>query len=62
FMNFDITAVWIDAAYRVVDVKLAKRWHLSYTPPRPAQFVLECHTKRYNDFQSGDELFFTDAK
>lgn len=62
FMNFDITAVWIDSAKKVVDVRLAKKWHLSYFPKKPAQYVLEIHADHFQDFHIGDQLNFLNEK
>jgi uncharacterized membrane protein (UPF0127 family) len=62
FMNFDITTVWISADKKVVDVKLAKKWHLSYFPKTPAQYVLETHTDHLQDFHIGDQLIFVNEK
>ena len=60
FMNFDITAVWINSNKEVVDVRLAKKWHLSYFPRKKAQYVLELNACHIHDFQIGDHLNFTD--
>jgi uncharacterized membrane protein (UPF0127 family) len=62
FMNFDITAVWIDSAKKVVDVRLAKKGHLSYFPKKPAQYVLEIHADHFQDFHIGDQLNFLNEK
>ena len=56
FMNFDICAVWINQQNRVVDVKLAKKWHLAYFPRAAASQVLELHAVRMNDFSVNDQL------
>jgi len=61
FMNFDITAVWLDSANRVVDVQLARRWRLAYAPKSPAKSVLEIHTDHLGFFHPGDQLTFTNA-
>jgi uncharacterized membrane protein (UPF0127 family) len=56
FMNFDICTVWIDRSGSVVDVQIAKRWHLMYKPKKPACLVLETHCQHVNDFQIGDKI------
>jgi uncharacterized membrane protein (UPF0127 family) len=56
FMNFDITAVWLNKKNMVVDVKLAKRWALAYIPQSPASFVLETHAAQFNNFNVGDTI------
>lgn len=58
FMNFDIAVVWIDHEYRVVDVRLAKRWRPAYIPAKPAQYILETHPDQLKNFQTGDVLSF----
>lgn len=62
FMNFDICAVWIDKNYRVVDVKIARKWHLAYFPKEAAKYVLELHLSRMSDFVIGDQLQFVYEK
>jgi uncharacterized membrane protein (UPF0127 family) len=61
FMNFDITAVWLDRNNKVVDVKLARRWRLAYASNFPAMSVLEIHQDHLNDYHPGDQLTITDA-
>jgi uncharacterized membrane protein (UPF0127 family) len=56
FMNFDICAVWIDRSGSVVDVQIAKRWHLLYKPQKPACLVLETHCQHVSDFNLGDKI------
>lgn len=61
FMNFDIAVVWIDSSMQVVDKVLAKRWKPAYAPKAPAQYVLETHPDRLNDFDIGDKVQFDDV-
>lgn len=56
FMLFDLTVVWLDDQYCVVDVKLCRRWRPAYFPAGPARYVLETHTDRLPDFQIGDRI------
>ena len=58
FMNFDIAVIWIDSAYRVVDVKIARRWQPMVMPKSPAQYILETHPDRIGDFHIGDLVEF----
>ncbi len=58
FMNFDITVVWLDRHLVVVDVLVAKKWRPYYAPSRPAQYTLELHAARLQDFHIGDQLLF----
>lgn len=62
FMNFDITAIWINSQNQVVDVRLAKRWALAYLPSKPARYVLEASALRINDFLVGDQVNFTNVE
>ena len=58
FMNFDITAVWINSQKKVVDVRLARKWQLMLIPQQPACFVLEAHPNQFQNFQIGDTISF----
>lgn len=55
FMRYDLAAIWLDNQYRVVDVKLCRRWRLMYAPRAAACYVLETHRDRYGDFHIGDQ-------
>jgi uncharacterized membrane protein (UPF0127 family) len=61
FMNFDITAVWINSRKQVVDVRLAKAWHPFYIPIAAAQFVLETHPAHLQHFHIGDMVEIINA-
>lgn len=54
FVATDLTVVWINRDNIVVDVCLAKRWGLAYSPQMPARFVLEMAPERMQDFKIGD--------
>ena len=56
FMNYDITVLWLNEEMIVVDKVLAKRWALFYAPKEPAQYILEIHRDRFDDFEIGDQL------
>ena len=56
FVFFDLTIVWIDSSFKVVDKKLAKAWHLFYQPKKPAIYILELGSKHINDFNIGDQV------
>jgi uncharacterized protein len=56
FMNFNITAVWINKEWQVVDKCLAKKWHLAYISHLPALHVLELHSSQFENFTIGDQL------
>ncbi|MCJ7700050.1 MAG: DUF192 domain-containing protein [Anaerolineales bacterium] len=58
FMRMDLTVVWLNTAYEVVDVQIAKRWRPVYTPAKPAQYTLEISTDWISAFQVGDRLAF----
>ncbi len=58
FMNFDIAVVWLDRQLEVVDVIRARKWRPYYIPSRPAQYTLELHASRLNEFHIGDKISF----
>ncbi len=58
FMRMDLAVVWVDQAYRVVDVQLARRWRPAYTPQKPARYILELAPGWLPAFQVGDQLQF----
>jgi uncharacterized membrane protein (UPF0127 family) len=60
FMNFDIGVVWLDSKKCVVDTQLAIKWHPYYAPNAPAQYTLEIHPSRLNEFLIEDEIEFID--
>jgi len=61
FVSFDLTVVWIDSNMVVVDKVLAKSWRPAYFSKRPAQYVLEIHPERWDEFAVGDLVEFKDA-
>jgi uncharacterized membrane protein (UPF0127 family) len=60
FVWMDLAVVWINSAGEVVDVRLARRWHLVYAPQRPARYVLETLPTRLDEFRVGDRIQFED--
>jgi len=60
FVWMDLTVVWINSVGNVVDVRLARRWHLAYAPQRPARYVLETLPARLDEFRVGDRIQFED--
>jgi len=58
FMNFDITAVWLDENLTVVDTQLCRRWHPAYLPSASAQYVIEAHPTHKDSFTIGDHVSF----
>ncbi len=61
FMRIDLAVIWINSEYEVVDRVLARKWKLGYLPARPAKFVLEAGTDRFNDFNIGDKVGLDEA-
>ena len=57
-VSFDLAVIWIDSSLTVVDKVLAKSWHLSYAPQKKAQYILEIHPDRWNDFEIGNKVKF----
>lgn len=58
FMNFDIAVIWINSSMQVVDKVLAKRWKPAYAPKEAAQYVLEIHPDRLDEFEIGNKVTF----
>lgn len=58
FMAFSIGVVWLDAAGKVVDKKLAKPWRPAYAPAAPAQYFIEANPSILERVQIGDILRF----
>lgn len=61
FVRFDLSVIWIDSDMRVVDKILARAWRPAYFPKKPARYALEIHPQRWEEFQIGDRVKFTDA-
>ena len=57
-MFFDLSIVWVDGQFKVVDKILARRWLTFAFPRKPAVYVIECAVSRYEEFQLGDQLAF----
>jgi uncharacterized membrane protein (UPF0127 family) len=60
FMNYDITVLWLDKDWVVVDKVLAKKWAPIYIPKKPAQFILELHYSKFSEYSIGDKLELVD--
>ena len=58
FMWMDITVIWINNEFTVVDRVLARRWKLAYLPKSAAMYVLETGVAHINDFAVGDKVYF----
>lgn len=61
FMRFEIAVVWLDAAGRVVDKALAKRWRPMVAPRSPAMYYIEANPDLLDRVQIGDQLQFDEA-
>jgi uncharacterized membrane protein (UPF0127 family) len=60
FVFFDIGVIWLDADWRVVDLKLARSFRPYYAPSRPARYFIECRPAILDRVQLGDLLKVTD--
>lgn len=58
FMEYDLSIIWIDSYFRVVDKIMAKRWHTIAAPCCPAKFIMEISTDKFENYQTGDLLEF----
>jgi len=56
FMRYNITVLWLDKDKVLVDKVLAKKWKMYYAPKAPAQYILEIHPDRFDDFEIGDKF------
>lgn len=61
FVSFDLCVVWINSQMQIVDKVLAKSWRPAYFAKQPAKYVLEVHPDRWDEFQIGDTVQFTNA-
>ena len=59
FMRFDIAVIWLSPELKVVDKALAKKWHLSYMPEKPAKYYLETHQDQLENFAIDDQIEIT---
>jgi uncharacterized membrane protein (UPF0127 family) len=60
-VSFDLAVIWIDSSMTVVDKVLAKSWRLAYTPKKAAQYILETHPDRLDEFEIGNKVQFEDV-
>jgi uncharacterized membrane protein (UPF0127 family) len=58
FVFTDLAVAWINSNFEVVDVQLARSWHLAYVSVQPARYVLEMAPERLSDFKIGDQVRF----
>ena len=61
FVSFDLTVIWINSEFQVVDKIIAKSWRPAYFSKQPARYVLEIHPERWGDYEIGDTVQFKDA-
>jgi len=60
-VSFDLAVIWINSSMQVVDKVLAESWHLAYAPKEEAQYILEIHPDRLDEFQIGNKVKFEDV-
>ena len=60
-VSFDIAVIWINSSMQVVDKVLAESWHLAYAPKEEAQYILEIHPDRLDEFEIGNKVKFEDV-
>jgi uncharacterized membrane protein (UPF0127 family) len=61
FVPFDLSVIWIDSSMQVVDKVLARSWRPAYFSNQPAKYTLEIHPERWDNFEIGDGVEFTDV-
>jgi uncharacterized membrane protein (UPF0127 family) len=62
FMRFDITVLWLNHEFIVVDKCIARRWHPAYFSKYHAKHVLELHVSQFEHFAVGDVLQIIDEQ
>lgn len=55
---FPLAVIWLDENRRVVDRKIARPWQFALVPQKAAQYVIECHPERLDDFAEGELIDF----
>jgi uncharacterized protein len=60
FVWTDLAVIWLNAEREVVDTVLARAWRPFYAPAKPAQYTIEIHPQRLNEFTVGDKVEFLD--
>lgn len=61
FVPFDLAVFWINSDMKVVDKVIAKSWRPAYLPKEDARYTLEIHPNRWEDYQVGDRVEFSDV-
>ncbi len=61
FVFMDLAVIWVNSEFVVVDMVLARAWHLAYSPHKPARYTLEIHPNRLNEFRIGDRIELQNA-
>jgi uncharacterized membrane protein (UPF0127 family) len=59
-VSMDLAVIWINTTMDVVDVRLARSWRPVYAPHQPARYVLEISSSRLAEFQTGDQIEFSE--
>lgn len=60
FVWTDLAVIWLNAEREIVDTVLARAWRPFYAPAKPAQYTIEIHPERLNEFTIGDKVEFLD--
>jgi uncharacterized membrane protein (UPF0127 family) len=56
FVSFDLAVIWFNSDMLVVDKVLAKSWRPAYFSKAAAQYILEIHPNRLEEYQIGDKV------
>ncbi|MFT5194314.1 MAG: uncharacterized membrane protein (UPF0127 family) [Cellvibrionaceae bacterium] len=59
FVPFDLGVIWVNKAGEVVDLVCAKPWRPSYSPQKPASYVIELHPDKLEFVKIGDIIKFS---
>jgi uncharacterized membrane protein (UPF0127 family) len=56
FCFFDYEILFINSKYEVVDKKILKPFKVSYTPKKPAKYIIESIPGTFKDIKIGDKI------
>lgn len=56
FVYIDLTILWLDSNFKIVEKAFANKRHGILTPSVAARYVLELHSNKFQAFSVGDVL------
>jgi len=58
---FCLAVIWLDSERRVVDRRIARPWQIALVPKKAAQYIIECHPQRIEEFSEGHAFEFLEG-